>query len=151
MLNCTAWVNKYLNLFHWVSFPYHNINKIKILLIVAEHNLLVIPETAIWSPFWLIWTFQSTADHRLIYFWFELSNVCHCLCENIHLCSSLHKLLTPRRELMRGRIDREAGSQGKEQKHNNKLMVRTPREDGEHVTLCGWLVLDWVSDGKRLS
>ena len=57
--------------------------------------------------------------------------------ENTHLCSSLHKLLTPRRELMCGRIEREAGSQGKEQKHNNNFVVKTPREDGERVTLCG--------------
>ena len=52
------------------------------------------------------------------------------------LCSSLHKLQTPRREIMCGRIEREAGSQGKEQKHNN-FMVKTPREDGERVTFCG--------------
>ena len=32
------------------------------------------------------------------------------MCENTHLCSSLHKLLNPRRELMCGRIEREAGS-----------------------------------------
>ena len=57
-------------------------------------------------------------------------------CENTHLCSSLQKLLTPRRELMYGRIEREAGSQGKKQKHNN-FAVKTPREDGERVTLCG--------------
>ena len=50
-------------------------------------------------------------------------------------CSSVHKLLIPRRELMCGRIEREAGSQGKEQKHN--FGVKTPREDGERVTLCG--------------
>ena len=39
---------------------------------------------------------------------------------------------------MCGRIEREreAGSQGKEQKHNN-FVVKTPREDGERVTLCG--------------
>ena len=36
-------------------------------------------------------------------------------CENTHLCSSLHKLLTPRRELMCGQIEREAGSQTKTQ------------------------------------
>ena len=53
-----------------------------------------------------------------------------------HLCSSLHKLPTPRRELMCGRIEREAGSQGKEQKHNNNFVVKTPKEDGERVTLC---------------
>ena len=58
------------------------------------------------------------------------------VCENTHLCSSLHKLLTPRREYMCGRIEREAGSQGKE-KHNNNFVVRTPREDGERVTLYG--------------
>ena len=57
-------------------------------------------------------------------------------CENTHVCSSLNKLLTPRRELMCGRIEREAGSLGKEQKHNN-FVVRTPREGGERVTLCG--------------
>ena len=59
------------------------------------------------------------------------------MCVNTHLCSSLHKLLTPRRELMCGRIEREAGSQGKEQKHNNNFVVKTPREDGKRVTLCG--------------
>ena len=58
-------------------------------------------------------------------------------CENTHLCCSLHKLLSPRRELMRGRMEQEAGSQGKEQKHNNNFVVKTPREDGERVTLCG--------------
>ena len=57
-------------------------------------------------------------------------------CENTHLCSSLYKFLTPRRERMFGRIEREAGSQGKEQKHNN-FVVKTSREDGERVTLCG--------------
>ena len=56
------------------------------------------------------------------------------LCENTHLCSSLHKILTSRRELMGGWIEREAGSQGKEQKHNN-FVVRTPREDGVSVTI----------------
>ena len=35
-------------------------------------------------------------------------------CDNNHLCSSLRELLTPHRELMCGRIEREAGSQGKE-------------------------------------
>ena len=34
------------------------------------------------------------------------------------------------------RIEREAGSQEKEQKHNN-FMVKTPSENGELVTLCG--------------
>ena len=58
------------------------------------------------------------------------------ICEHTHLCCPLHKLLTPRRELMCGQIEREAGSQEKEQKHNN-FVVRTPREDGERVTLCG--------------
>ena len=48
----------------------------------------------------------------------------------------LHKLQTPRRELMCSRIEREADLQGKEQKHNN-FVVKTPREDGERVTLCG--------------
>ena len=37
---------------------------------------------------------------------------------------------------MCGRIEREAGSQGKEQKHNN-FVVKMPREDGECITLCG--------------
>ena len=49
-------------------------------------------------------------------------------CENTHLCSSLHKLLTPRQELICGRIEREAGSQGKEQKHKNNFVIKTPRE-----------------------
>ena len=57
-------------------------------------------------------------------------------CENTHLCNSLHQLLTPRRELMCGRIEREAGSQGNEQKHNY-FVVKTQSEDGERVTLCG--------------
>ena len=56
-------------------------------------------------------------------------------CENTHLCRSLDKLLTSRRELMCNRIEREAGSQGKETKHN--FVVRTSREDGQRVTLCG--------------
>ena len=34
-------------------------------------------------------------------------------CGNIHLCSSLHNLLTQRRELMCGRIERAASSQEK--------------------------------------
>ena len=54
-------------------------------------------------------------------------------CENTHLCSSLHV-----EELMCGRIEREAGSQGKE-KHNN-FVVRTPRDDGvriTRITRCG--------------
>ena len=34
---------------------------------------------------------------------------------------------------MCGRIEREAGSQEKEEKHNN-FVVKTPREDGERVT-----------------
>ena len=38
---------------------------------------------------------------------------------------------------MCGWIEREAGSQGKEQKHNNNFVGKTPREDGERVTLCG--------------
>ena len=38
---------------------------------------------------------------------------------------------------MCGRNEREAGSQGKEQKHNNNFVVKTPREDGERVTLYG--------------
>ena len=42
-------------------------------------------------------------------------------CENTHLCSSLHKLLTPRQELMCGRIEWEAGSQGKEKKTQQQL------------------------------
>ena len=58
-------------------------------------------------------------------------------CENTRLCNSLNKLLIPHRELMCDRIEREAGSQGKEQKHNNNLVVKTPRGDGERVTLCG--------------
>ena len=40
-------------------------------------------------------------------------------CDNTLFCSSLHKLLSPRRELMWGQIKREAGSKRKEQKHNN--------------------------------
>ena len=48
-------------------------------------------------------------------------------CENTHLCSSLHV-----EELMCGRIERETGSQGKK-KYN--FVVRTPREDGERVTV----------------
>ena len=58
-------------------------------------------------------------------------------CENTLLCSSLHKLLSPRREIMCGRIKREAGSQGKEQKYNYSFVVKTLREDGKRVTLCG--------------
>ena len=38
---------------------------------------------------------------------------------------------------MCGRIEREAGSQEKEQKDNNNFVVRTPREGEERVTLCG--------------
>ena len=37
---------------------------------------------------------------------------------------------------MYGRIEREADSQGKEQKHNNNFVVKTSKEDGERVTLC---------------
>ena len=59
--------------------------------------------------------------------------VCN-LCDNTRFCSSLHKLLSPRRELMCGRINPEAGSQGKEQKHNN-FVVKTSNEDEERVTL----------------
>ena len=36
---------------------------------------------------------------------------------------------------MCGRIEREAGSQEKEQKHN--FVVKTSREDGGRITLCG--------------
>ena len=39
---------------------------------------------------------------------------------------------------MCGRIEREAGSQGKEQKHNNNnFVVKTPMEDGKRATLYG--------------
>ena len=37
---------------------------------------------------------------------------------------------------MCGRIEREAGSRGKEQKHNN-FVVKTSGEAGERVTLSG--------------
>ena len=67
------------------------------------------------------------------------------LCENTHLCGSLHKLLTPRRELMCDRIEREAGSQGKEQKHNNNFVIKTPREGRERVTL--WIISSSLSFG----
>ena len=76
--------------------------------------------------------FTATRDPSL-----SASAICRSCFENTHLCSSLHKLLTPHRELMCGRIERETGSQGKEQKHNNDFVVTTPREDGERVTLCG--------------
>ena len=56
-------------------------------------------------------------------------------CENTHLCGSLHNLLHVKD--MCGRIEQEAGSQGKEQKHNNNFVDKTPREDGKRVTLCG--------------
>ena len=74
---------------------------------------------------------------RLSRFLFKPLILARSLCENTHLCSSLHKLLTPRREFMSGRIEREAGSQGKEQNHNNNFVVRTPRQDRERVILCG--------------
>ena len=45
-------------------------------------------------------------------------------CDNTRFCSSLHKLLSPRRELMWAGSKREAGSQRKEQKHNNKLWLK---------------------------
>ena len=48
----------------------------------------------------------------------------------------LHKLLTPCKELMYGRIEPEEDSQEKETKHNY-FVVRTSMEDGERVTLCG--------------
>ena len=57
------------------------------------------------------------------------------ICENAHLCCSLYKLLTPRRELMCDRIKQETGSRGKEQKQNNNNGVKTPREEEERVTL----------------
>ena len=46
------------------------------------------------------------------------------LCDNTCFCNSLHKLLSPCRELMCGWIEREAGSQGKEQKHNKNFVVK---------------------------
>ena len=62
-------------------------------------------------------------------------------CDNTRFCNSLHKLLSPRRELMCGRIRREAGSQSKEQKYN--FVVKTLREDGERVIISSKLSFGW--------
>ena len=78
----------------------------------------------------------SDRDETLNHIISECGKLAESECDNTHLCSSLDKLLTPRRELMCGRIEWEADSQGKEQKHNN-FVVKTPREDGDRVTLCG--------------